>query len=161
MFSYLQTDFFFPLHNHVSPSKSENLLLQTTVHDVCLPGASFLFCSLAVPWNICSARNCSAHWEENAHLCAPLSYRLSELVHTVVTTSGCGIRIMAELQHRHLMTCSAWYKLLKQHPSRFSSQGSKCFKEWPSSAPACQPGKFLFAIEFLTSNRQYLNLLRT
>lgn len=148
--------FFSYFHNLVSPSKIENFLL-TIMCDVHLPNAPFLFCCLAILWKICSAYNHSAHWEENAHLCAPLTYRLP----TMVTTYGCGIRIMADLQHRHLMTCSAWYKLLKQHPSRFSSQGSKCFKEWPCSAPARQPGKFLFAIEFLTSNRQYLNLLRT
>lgn len=153
--------FFFSLHNHVSPSKMENFLLRTIMCDVHLPNAPFLFRSLAIPWKIYNAYNCSAYWEENTYLCAPLTYRLLELVPTMVTTYGCGIRIMADLQHRHLMTCCAWYKLLKQHPSRFSSQGSKCFKEWPSSAPARQPGKFLFAIEFLTSNRQYLNLLRT
>lgn len=166
MFSYLQIALPAPhpcppspLHNHGSPSKLENLLSWNLMCAVRLCNAPFLLpCFLG---KIYSAYICSAHREENTHLWTPLTYWLLELVPTMVTTYGCGIGIMADLQHRHLMTCCAWYKLLKQHPSRFSSQGRKCFKEWPSSAPARQPGKFLFAIEFLTSNRQYLNLLRT
>lgn len=158
IFAYLQIDLFL---SSIILSPHENFILWTIMHDVLLTNAPFLFCSLAIPWKIYSAYNPSAHCEENTHLCAsPLPpFSLLDPVPTMVTTYGC--RNMADLQQRHLMTCCAWYKLLKEHPSRFSSQGSKCFKEWPSSAPARQPGKFLFAIEFLTSNRQYLNLLRT
>lgn len=157
MFPYLQMAFF-PLYNHVSPSKLESLLFWKIMCDVHVCSAPFLL-------PCCSVQDlqCLYLLSTLRIKYTPLSSftQLLELVPTMVTTYGCGIGIMADLQHRHLMTCCAWYKFLKQHPSRFSSQGRKCFKEWPSSAPARQPGKFLFAIEFLTSNRQYLNLLRT